>query len=174
MSEPFIGQIRMFAGTFAPRGHALCDGQLLEINQNEALFSLLGTTYGGDGRTTFGLPELRGRVPLGRGQGPGLSNYNIGNRAGSETATVNQANQLPSHTHPAQGANAADSAAPTGGRFAVAASEHYAPDGGNPLNTMNTGMIGTNSPSGQSHANTAPSRVINFIIALNGIFPSRD
>ena len=102
MSDPFVGEIRMFAGSFAPRSYALCDGQLMAVSQNDALFSLLGTMYGGDGRTTFGLPELRGRVPIHQGQGPGLSNRRIGQRSGSETATVSVA-QMPGHTHALQG-----------------------------------------------------------------------
>ena len=100
MSEPFIGQIQPFAFNFAPRNWALCDGQLLPISQNTALFSLIGTTYGGDGRTTFGLPDLRGRVPIHQGHGPGLSSYVIGQTGGSATNTLTQA-QMPSHTHTA-------------------------------------------------------------------------
>ncbi|MFY1113097.1 MAG: tail fiber protein, partial [Methanosarcinaceae archaeon] len=97
-SEPFIGEIRMFAGNFAPRGWAFCDGQLLPISQNTALFSILGTTYGGDGRTTFGLPDLRGRVPVHAGSGPGLSTVRLGDTGGAETVTLSQA-QMPSHNH---------------------------------------------------------------------------
>ena len=104
MSEPFVGEIRMFAGNFAPRGWAYCDGQLLAVSQNDALFSLFGTIYGGDGRTTFGLPDLRGRFPIHAGQGPGLSNRRLGSKGGAETVTVT-ANQLPSHTHPIKGTN---------------------------------------------------------------------
>jgi len=98
MSEPFVGEIRMFAGNFAPRGWAFCDGQLLAVSQNDALFSLLGTIYGGDGRTTFGLPDMRGRTPLHAGQGPGLSNRRLGAKAGAENVTLT-VNQLPSHRH---------------------------------------------------------------------------
>ena len=98
MSEPFFGEIRLFAGTFAPRGWAFADGQLLAIASNNALFSLYGTYYGGDGRTTFGLPDLRGRIPLHTGQGPGLSNRKLGAEGGRETVTINQ-NQLPTHNH---------------------------------------------------------------------------
>ena len=96
--EPFIGQIVQFGGNFAPRGWALCDGQLLAISQNAALFSILGTTYGGDGRTTFGLPELRGRLALHPGNGPGLSNYQLGQRSGQEDVSLN-VNQIPAHSH---------------------------------------------------------------------------
>ena len=100
MAEPFIGQIIMFGGNFAIRGYALCNGQLLSIAQNTALFSLLGTTFGGDGRTTFGLPDLRGRVPVHMGQGPGLTNYSLGQSAGAEQVTLT-VNQIPAHTHTA-------------------------------------------------------------------------
>src|SRR6185295_12464655 len=110
MSEPFIGMIVMFAGNFAPRNWAFCNGQLLSIAQNTALFSILGTTYGGDGRTTFALPDLRGRVPIHPGQGPGTSNYSLGQQGGVENVTVTQ-NQLPAHSHGvnavAQGGNQA-------------------------------------------------------------------
>ena len=97
-AEPFIGEISMFAGNFAPRGWAFCEGQLLPIAQNQSLFSILGTTYGGDGRTTFGLPDMRGRVSIHPGTGPGLTNYRLGNKGGSETTTLTT-NQLPSHNH---------------------------------------------------------------------------
>src|SRR3954452_14925268 len=98
MSEPFIGEIRMFGGNFAPRGWALCNGQLLSIAQNTALFSLLGTTYGGDGQTTFGLPNLQSRIPLNQGQGPGLSNYDLGQAGGEETHTL-ITTEMPTHNH---------------------------------------------------------------------------
>src|SRR5437879_11862971 len=98
MSTPLLGSIIMFAGNFAPRGWALCNGQILPIAQNTALFSILGTTYGGNGQTTFALPDLRGRVPVGSGQGPGLSNYDLGQQGGSESETLT-VNQMPEHTH---------------------------------------------------------------------------
>ena len=98
MAEPFVGEIRMFAGNFAPRGFAFCDGQLLAISQNDALFALLGTTYGGDGRTTFALPDLRGRVPVHAGSGPGLTRRTLGQRAGSEQETLTLS-QIPAHNH---------------------------------------------------------------------------
>ena len=114
MSEPFTGEIRMFAGNFAPRGWAFCDAQLLSVSQNNALFSLFGTIYGGDGRTTFGLPDMRGRIPLHQGQGPGLSNRRLGSKGGSEKVTLTT-NQLASHAHD-MNANtaAADTSAPQG------------------------------------------------------------
>src|SRR6478672_10112699 len=98
MSEPFLAEIIMFAGNFAPRGWAFCQGQILSIAQNTALFSLLGTTYGGNGQTTFALPDLRGRVPVGTGQGPGLSNYDLGQVSGSESVTLT-VSQMPAHNH---------------------------------------------------------------------------
>ena len=114
MSEPFVGEIRMFAGNFAPRGWAFCDGQLLAVSQNDALFSLLGTIYGGDGRTTFGLPDLRGRVPIHAGSGPGLSPRRLGAKAGAENVTLT-VNQLPSHSHRLSGsANLASESRPEG------------------------------------------------------------
>ena len=114
MSDPFVGEIRMFAGNFAPRSWALCDGQLLAVSQNDTLFSLFGTIYGGDGRTTFGLPDLRGRVPIHMGAGPGLTPRSIGSRSGSERATVSS-NQLPAHTHSwAASADPAEDGSPAG------------------------------------------------------------
>ncbi len=113
MSEPFVGEIKMFAGNFAPRNYAFCDGQLLAISQNNALFSLLGTIYGGDGETTFGLPDLRGRVPLHTGQGTGLSSRPLGQRTGAEKVTLTT-NQLPSHTHRAASTDAATLGDPGG------------------------------------------------------------
>ena len=101
MSEPFIAEIKIFAGNFAPRGWAFCSGQLLQIAENTALFSLVGTTYGGDGRTTFGLPDLQGRAPMHPGSGPGLSSYRLGPKTGAETVTLSD-NQMPSHSHKAR------------------------------------------------------------------------
>ena len=116
MSEPFVGEVRMFAGNFAPRGWAFCDGQLLAVSQNDALFSLLGTIYGGDGRTTFGLPDMRGRVAIHAGSGPGLSPRRLGAKAGSEKETLT-VNQMPSHTHAWQGSTANTIFAPPSGRL---------------------------------------------------------
>jgi microcystin-dependent protein len=171
MSEPFIGEIRMFAGTFAPRGNALCDGQLLLVSQHDALFSLLGTTYGGDGRTTFGLPDLRGRLPIHMGQGPGLSNRRIGARGGAEQVTVT-VNQLPVHTHTARATNDEGTLSdPTGAIWAgVGAGVHYV-DGGT-LQAMHANAL-TSVGGSQSHFNVMPFQCINFIIALWGIYPSR-
>src|SRR3954453_18765030 len=114
MSEPFIGEIKLFAGNFAPRGYALCNGQLLAISQNPALFSILGTTYGGNGQTTFGLPDLRGRVPMHAGQGPGLTPRSLGEQSGTETVTL-LSTQMPAHSHSLTADNnSADVTDPTG------------------------------------------------------------
>jgi microcystin-dependent protein len=172
MSEPFVGEIRMFAGNFAPRGWAFCDGQLLAVSQNDALFSLLGTIYGGDGRTTFGLPDLRGRVPIHAGSGPGLSPRNLGAKGGAEAVTLT-VNQLPSHNHgPLQAsADPAASVNPVGKVLGVPTSTDLYADDLSPVN-MSPNAI-TNIGGSQSHTNLMPFLCIHFIIALFGIYPSR-
>ena len=172
MSEPFVGEIRMFAGSFAPRGWALCDGQLLAIAQNNPLFSLLGTIYGGDGRTTFGLPDLRGRVPLHQGAGPGLSSRQMAQKIGVEQVTMN-ANELPSHTH-AFNAEAllALNLGPDQALLAELPNDNiYAT--GTPPDTLDGSAIGP-SGSGNSHQNVMPFQCVSFLIALTGIYPSRN
>jgi microcystin-dependent protein len=160
----------MFAGNFAPRGWALCDGQLVAISQNPTLFSLLGTTYGGDGRITFGLPDLRGRVPVHYGNGPGLSSRNIGQKSGAESVTL-VSTQLPSHTHPLQGStDAATTQDPTGNVFARTSGDAYGSDFS--ASNMNGAALG-NSGGNQSHTNLMPFQVVNFIVALVGVYPSR-
>lgn len=172
MSEPFIGEIRMFAGNFAPRGWAFCDGQLLAVSSNDALFSLLGTIYGGDGRTTFGLPDLRGRIPIHEGNGPGLSNRRLGAKAGAESVTVT-VNQLGSHTHPAQATSAVGtSSSPEGLLPARSASGDTYVDDLSPT-PMSSAAVTTTGGS-LSHSNLQPFLCINFIIALVGIYPSRN
>ena len=164
----------MFAGNFAPRGHALCDGQLLAVSQNEALFSLFGTIYGGDGRTTFGLPDLRGRLPVHMGTGSGLTPRQIGQKGGSEQVTLTT-NQFPAHTHalPADTRVAADGS-PDG---AVPAQSTVAAYLSSPpatsIQPLAAGSI-TNVGGGQSHDNLMPYQCINFIVALIGIYPSRN
>ncbi len=172
MAEPFIGEIRMFAGTFNPRGWAFCDGQLLSISQNEALFSLFGTTYGGDGRTTFGLPEARGRVALHQGTGPGLSSRPLGQKAGVEDVTINK-NQLPVHTHVFDAVNiaATDTAPATTATLAKSVGyDLYVPASN--LTNMAAGDVSTVGGN-QQHTNLQPFLCINCIVALFGIFPYR-
>ena len=174
MSEPFLGQIIMFAGNFAPRGWAFCSGQLLTISQNSALFSILGTTYGGDGRTTFALPDLRSRVPMHAGQGPGLPNINLGSGGGSFTTTLT-VNNLPSHTHTATVAASSETATesePAPGLVPAATPDASYVEAG--FTDTNLGGATTSATGGQLPATTvSPYRSVNFIIALQGVFPSR-
>ena len=171
MSDPFVGEIRIFAGTFAPRSWAFCDGQFLAVSSNDALFSLLGTMYGGDGRTTFRLPDLRGRIPIHTGTGPGLSPRGMGANAGAETATLS-ASQLPAHSHPWRGyGGAAEGQTPVDASVAAPASDLY-DDQTNNLGSMRASMVGATGGS-QSHNNLMPALCVHFIIALFGIYPSR-
>lgn len=176
MSEPFVGEIRMFAGNFAPRGWAFCDGQLLAVSQNDALFSLLGTIYGGDGRTTFGLPDMRGRIPIHAGSGPGLSPRRLGAKAGAENVTLT-VNQLPSHTHALQGTNDfAQESVPTGrvyGRTTAVDLYSTEDDGLANMNTSPTQGVISAVGGSRSHSNLQAFLCIHFIIALVGIYPSR-
>jgi len=172
-SDPFIGQISMFAGNFAPRGWAFCDGQLLPISQNTALFSLLGTTYGGDGRTTFGLPDLRGRVPMHAGSGPGLSNRPQGQKLGVETNTITT-NQMPSHSHAVNAVSEDGNQSVPSGNLPAGTKvldKEYSNAASN--TTMDVGMIGSQG-GGQAVNNMQPFITVRFIIALQGIFPSRN
>ena len=174
MSEPFVGEIRMFAGSFAPRGWALCNGQLMAVSQNDALFSLLGTIYGGDGRTTFGLPDIRGRIPLHAGSGPGLSERKLGSKSGSEKIILD-IKQLPSHTHQLTG-NSTDAtdAKPTGkvlANISGGAPSLYN-NGGNALSLSSKSVVADGGSN--SHTNMMPAICINYIISLFGIYPSRN
>lgn len=169
--EPMIGEVRIFGGNFAPRGWALCEGQLLAISSNSALFSILGTTYGGDGRTTFGLPDLRGRAAIAPGTGPGLPTYRLGQRGGTYQNVLN-VNQLPSHNHAGavQVNNAeAGESDPTNNFLGAAAA--YAEEGtANAfLGGVSVGNTGNNAPVD----NMQPYLAINYIIALQGTYPSR-
>lgn len=176
MSDPFLGQIMMVGFNFAPRGWATCDGQLMAISQNTALFALLGTQFGGNGQTTFGLPDLRGRVPIHQGQGPALTPRVMGEISGVENVQLN-ANQMPAHNHQLSGTtDAANSASPAGG---FPAAVNY---GGDPVQAYKTtgattamhgnaiGIAGQSLP----HPNMQPYLVVNFVIALAGVFPSRN
>ncbi|MCK4784696.1 MAG: phage tail protein [Desulfobacteraceae bacterium] len=168
-SEPFLAQIVMFGGNFAPRGWALCDGQLLQIAQNTALFSLLGTTYGGDGRTTFGLPDLRGRVAMHPGTGPGLSNYRLGQKGGVEQVTLN-INQIPSHTHEAKAYSGQGNQQGPGGN--VLAFDRRETQYSNETPDVDM-SVGSAVGGSQPHTNMQPYLGINHIIALVGMYPSR-
>ena len=171
MSEPFAGEIKMFAGNFAPRGWAFCNGQLLAVNQNDALFSLFGTLYGGDGRTTFGLPDLRGRLPIHAGQGPGLPQYSLASKGGVENVTLTS-NQLPVHTHLVKGTNTAANSTEPAGRVPASSTtidEYVTSAPTVNFNAAAVPEVGEKSP----HNNLMPFLCINFIVALFGIYPSR-
>ncbi|MEL6177956.1 MAG: tail fiber protein [Myxococcota bacterium] len=171
MSEPFIGEIRMFAGNFAPRGWAFCDGQLLAVSQNDALFSLLGTIYGGDGRSTFALPDMRGRIPIHAGQGPGLSSRRLGARLGTENVTLTAA-QIPSHSHTVlASAERATERMPVGQMLARGEEECYTGTV-TPTASLRSNAVSATGGS-QAHSNMQPFLALHFIIALVGIYPSR-
>lgn len=171
--DPFIGQVMLFAGPFAPRGWAFCDGQILSISSNDALFSILGTEYGGDGRTTFGLPDLRGRAPIAPGSGPGLSHYDLGQAGGVENASLTT-DQLPSHTHSLHAeTNAADQMNPQGRMLALPADPIYAEVISTDDRTMAPQSIASTGGN-HSHYNLQPLLAINYIIALFGVYPPRN
>jgi microcystin-dependent protein len=163
MSEPFLSEIRVFSFQFAPRGWALCNGQLLPINQNQALFSLLGTTYGGDGRVNFALPDLRARVPIHVGSG-----HTLGERAGEQAHTLTIA-ESPQHTHSAKASSTNGNQSFASGNVLAAAGNLYS--GPSNLTTLNPSSV-TNSGGSQPHLNMQPFLTLNFCIALQGLFPS--
>jgi microcystin-dependent protein len=175
MAEPYIGEIRLFGGNFAPKNYALCDGQILAISQNQALFAILGTTYGGNGASTFGLPDLRGRVPVGAGQAPGLSIYTLGEQTGTEGVALTQ-NQLPQHTHLVSCTSTSGTAgSPAGAIFAKVPVARgsvniYGTTTDVSMSPASIGVSGGSVP----HNNVAPYLGISFIIALFGAFPSRN
>ncbi len=173
MSEPFIAEIRIFAGNFAPRGWAFCNGQLLPIAQNTALFSLIGTTYGGDGRDTTALPNMEGRAPMHPGRGPGLTSRRLGQRVGTETVHILES-QLPNHSHtPCGTTSRGDQFSPADTRsLARAASPIYANPGQSASGTLAYEAVSVVG-GGQSHNNVQPLIALNFIIALVGLYPSR-
>jgi len=171
MSDPFLGEIRLVPYNFAPRGWAFCNGQILPIAQNTALFSLLGTNFGGNGTTTFALPDLRGRTPVhaGGSAGPGLSAINLGEVAGTETVTLTQ-NQMPAHGHLAASTNAGATANRPAGQLPSGGGAYSSPsDGG----TLNAAFI-QNSGGSQPVGIRPPYLGLNYVIALVGIFPSRN
>lgn len=169
--QPFIGEVLLVPYNFAPKGWAECAGQLLPISQNTALFSLLGTTYGGDGKSTFALPDLRGRTPISSGQGPGLSLYDLGQTGGEETVTL-LVSQMPAHTHAVMGSgNVATLATPGGNVWASQSLLNiYGTSSDSP---MAAGAVGTTG-GGQPHDNLSPYLTLNYIIAMQGIFPARN
>lgn len=171
MSTPFVAEVQIFGFDFAPAGWAACDGQVLPISQNTALFSLLGTSFGGDGRSTFALPDLRGRLPLHPGQGPELSRYDLGQTGGSDTVTLLES-EMPAHTHRVSAAAGpgARTGAPGDAVWGTSEEEPWssAPPG-SAMSPLGTSIAG----GGQPHPNTMPSLVLNFCIALQGVFPQR-
>ncbi|EEF62891.1 phage tail protein [Pedosphaera parvula] len=172
MGSPFIGEIRLMACNFAPKGWALCNGQMLSIAQNSALFSILGTYYGGDGIRTFALPNLQGRAALHMGQGTGLSNYVIGQTGGVESVAL-ATNQLPLHNHAvACNTTGGAQADPSGNYPGLASSNSAGIYEATSNNTMAAGVIG-NTGGSQAHENRQPSLTLNYVIALLGIYPSR-
>lgn len=169
MSEAFIGEIRMFAGNFPPQHWAFCDGSLLRIVQNTALYSLLGTSFGGDGKTTFGLPDLRDRVPMHWGQGPGLANRRLGESGGNASMTLTTV-QMPTHSHSPGAGTSADQASPANGVWAQSSRDRVFGSG-----TTFVPMAAAMDPTGGglAHENRAPYLAVSFIICVDGIYPPR-
>lgn len=181
MSEPFIAQIQMWGCNFAPKAWAFCDGSLMPIRTNTPLFSLLSTVYGGDGKTSFGLPDLRGRVPMGTGDGPGLSNRTLGEAAGEEQVNLTN-DTIPTHTHNLTGEGVQGASVTPGGNLMAKAAKPGR-GGGAPINIYTGAGAGSStlsplavgiSGSGEGHDNMQPWLALNFCIALSGIFPNRN
>jgi microcystin-dependent protein len=171
MSQPYIGEIRMFGGTYAPVGWAICDGSLISIATNSTLYNLIGTTYGGNGQTTFGLPNLLGRLPIHAGTGQGTQTYVLGQQGGLETVTLNTS-QLPAHNHTLfASTNSANASGPGGNVLAntVNTTPYHPGPGAEPLNAASLTQIGGSGP----HDNMMPFLCVNFIIALYGVYPSQ-
>ncbi|MEO2268182.1 tail fiber protein [Pseudoalteromonas sp. YIC-656] len=178
MSEPFIAEIRMWACNFAPRSWALCDGQLLPVAENTALFSLVGTTYGGDGRTTFALPDLRNRAPMHPGRGPGLSSRRLGEKLGANEVTITEA-QMPMHNHILNGVAEAGISAEPGANYFMGQDVESAAEvvsytsSESTTNAQLAAQALANSGGNQPHENRQPNLGVNFCIALQGLYPSR-
>ncbi|MBN8684650.1 MAG: phage tail protein [Chitinophagales bacterium] len=170
MAQPYVGEIRMFAGNFAPAGWMFCEGQLLPISEYETLFQLIGTTYGGDGQNTFALPDLRGRMPIHQGSGPGLSSRVLAESFGTETVTVTSA-QMPAHNHALLAYNGvANTPNPANNLLGLSTQVNMYFDD-NPNQDMNAGIV-TSTGGSQPHENMQPFLCVDFIISLFGIFPS--
>jgi microcystin-dependent protein len=176
MGQPFVGEIRMFGGSFAPAGWAMCQGQLMPISENDTLFNLIGTTYGGDGQETFGIPDLQGRLPNHQGTGSGLSTFVIGQKGGSETVTLNT-QQMPVHNHTPMANNGlGTTASPSNAIFANCSSTnvntYFAPfDSNQPQVALNNATIAPDGGS-QPHSNIQPTLCLTYIISLFGVYPS--
>lgn len=176
MSDPIVGEIRPFAGNYAPVGWHLCDGTLLDINTYQALYSLIGTTYGGNGSTTFGLPDFRGRLPVGQGTGGGLTPRTLGQSFGSETVTITAAQQA-AHSHGWMASSTVSSLTnPAGNLIGATASEQFFDTVTDPtkITPLLATACGNSDGQGAPHANVMPSTALNFIICLNGIYPDRN
>jgi microcystin-dependent protein len=179
MSDPFVAQISMFPFNFAPKAWALCDGQLLSVSQNSALFSLIGTYYGGDGKVTFALPNLQGQAVVGQGQSPGTSQYSVGETIGVPTVTLLQS-EMPQHNHGLVGTTDKGTTATSSGNqlahaFAGIKSQSFTGEYMNTATNPQTGMIGAFGPTGSSfpHNNMQPYLVLNFCISMQGVYPAR-
>jgi microcystin-dependent protein len=174
MSNPFVAEVRIFPFNFAPTGWAFCDGQLLPISQNTALFSLLGTNYGGDGKSNFGLPNFQGNAPIQQGQGPGLSQYILGETGGEQNVTLLQT-EMPAHAHGAQAGSASDTAVPTNNAWGTGQKGFgsvYTPS--NPSTNVNMSPVALSISGGSlPHNNMMPYLTLNYCIALQGVFPPR-
>lgn len=169
MSDPYIGEIRLFGGNFAPVGWEICGGQLLQISDYDTLFNLIGTTYGGDGQSTFAVPDLRGRIPVGQGRGPSGKTYPIGEVAGNEQVTLTS-QQLPAHTHPLTVSTAGGSTDSPDGAILASTPDVTMFINDTPTRALPANLVG---PAGGSlpHANTMPTMAINYIISMFGIYP---
>jgi len=170
MADPFVAEIRIFPFNFAPKGWAFCDGQLLPLSQNTALFALLGTTYGGDGKSTFALPDLQGNVPVHPGQGPGLSLYDLGQQGGAETVTLLES-EMPVHSHTLRAVEDDGAFFTPVGQFLASGNSMYVT--GNTANTTMAPQVLTPAGGSLPHNNMMPYLTLNFCIALQGVFPPR-
>jgi len=173
MSEPFLAEVRIVGFNFAPRGWAFCDGQILPINQNQSLYSLLGTTYGGDGRTSFALPDMRGRTPMHVGRSNGGEEHREGQKKGEETHTLSVA-EMPQHKHTVRASSENANQNNAGGNVLASAANLYTPDSTSPTITPTNPAQVANVGGGHSHENMQPFLAVNFCIALQGLFPSRN